>query len=82
MKPRPGEVGNYNPVTMEYEACLSHEEAEEEFQREHANDPVGIESTEPLTMELLPPELQADTWDPYLNKFVKAGSPIDKGEDR
>jgi hypothetical protein len=82
MKPRPGEIGTYNPVTMEYEACLTPEERQEEFNEEHANDPVGIEPTEPPTMELLPPEEQADTWNPYLNKFVKAGSPIDKGEDR
>lgn len=76
MKPRTGELGNYNPYTGEYEAALTPEERMEEFSREHEKDGedlVGIETSDLHDGDLLDEASQPDTYNPRTGRFEKAG---------
>lgn len=81
MKTRPGELGTYNPFTREYEAVLTNEERQEEFQKAHENDgttPIGIENADSRIGGLADREDQAETFNPRTRRWEKAGYREDK----
>jgi hypothetical protein len=68
-------VGNWDPYLKKYVKIMDSAERAEIFNKEHANDKgSGVSrDIEPSTGELLPPEEQPDTWDPYTQTWKKAG---------
>lgn len=76
MKPKPGEIGNFNPYTGEYESVLSSEERSAGFNNEDVNEEIEIkiDPTELKEGEMLPADQQPETWDPVSMSWKKAGS--------